>query len=336
MSKSPIKPPPRRRKRATTRSISTNSTNSIIQEITFAEALELFVTAKKAEGMRVRTIADYHVHMKYFVQYLKEFYPEKKHIQDITTDVIRNYITYLRDGRSLAHSTINIRLRTLRCKLRFWHAEGYLESNPFDSRVKLLRTDHTTPKMGLSEKEVKQLLSVLDKRTYTGFRDYVIILLLIDCGLRINELCHLELDHFDLKQSTVTVPSHISKNRKSRVLPITRKVLKLIFELHEENKKFFDESNFLFLTYYGDQMESDTFRRRLNTYSKKTGLNELHPHRFRHTFAKDYLLSGGDIVTLQLLLGHSDLSTTRRYLNLDSSHIKEQHRKHSPVTRYLK
>lgn len=77
MSKSPIKPPPRRRKRATTRSTSPNSTNSIIQEITFAEALELFVTAKKAEGMRVRTIADYHVHMKYFVQYLKEFYPEK-------------------------------------------------------------------------------------------------------------------------------------------------------------------------------------------------------------------------------------------------------------------
>jgi integrase/recombinase XerD len=252
---------PRRRKRASTRGTSTNSTDTIITEITIEEALELFVLAKKAEGMRERTISDYYVHMNYFTQYLEEFYPDVKHIQEITTDIIRSYITYLRDKRKLANSTINIRLRTLRCKLRFWYSEGYISSNPFDNRVKLLRTDLAPPKVGLSEKEVKKLLNATNKRMYIGFRDYVIILLLLDCGLRINELCNLEFKHLDAKQSTVTVPSHISKNRKTRVLPVSRKVMKLIFELHEENKRFFDESEYLFLTAYGDQMESDTFRR---------------------------------------------------------------------------
>ncbi|MGX9706962.1 tyrosine-type recombinase/integrase [Laceyella tengchongensis] len=127
---------------------------SMVQELTFDEALELFVTAKKAEGMRPRTIHDYYKHMEWFRRFLSEFYPDVTTIQQLTPEVIRSYITYMKDERSpyegderrekaikgLSVNTINIRLRTLRVMCRFWYSEGYLSANPME-KIKLLKSD---------------------------------------------------------------------------------------------------------------------------------------------------------------------------------------------------
>ncbi|MCH5586031.1 phage integrase SAM-like domain-containing protein [Shimazuella sp. AN120528] len=107
--------------------------------------------------MRPRTIHDYYQHMGWFQRFLSSFYPDIKHIQQLTTDLIRNYINYLKDERNpfagidkrerarkeLAVSTINIRLRTLRTMCRFWTEEGHLSTNPM-GKVKLLKSDRLT------------------------------------------------------------------------------------------------------------------------------------------------------------------------------------------------
>ncbi|MCH5586030.1 site-specific integrase [Shimazuella sp. AN120528] len=189
---------------------------------------------------------------------------------------------------------------------------------------------------GFTDKELKKLFGVLDTRQYSCFRDKVIMLFLLDTGIRINELVNVEIQHLDVKRLTFTIPSEIAKNRRSRTIPVSRKMMKLLMELHEENKSYFEPTEFLFLTAYGEQMITSTFRRRLYKYAKEAGVKRATPHMFRHTFARNYLLNGGDIFTLQQILDHSDITTTRRYIQMDKEHIKAQHRQYSPASKYLR
>ena len=84
---------------------------------------------------------------------------------------------------------------------------------------------------------------------------------------------------------------------------------------------------------FGDDFTADAYRRRLNRLKKKLDIPKLHPHTFRHTFARNYILNGGDIFTLQKILDHADIQTTRKYIQMDKEHIREQHNKFSPVRR---
>lgn len=327
--------------------VSHSATNTI--ELTFKDALELFVNAKRAEGMRDRTIHDYYRHMGWFTRYLNEYFPEVTTIQLLTPNVIRSYINYMRDERTpyegvlnrektdkgLAVNTINIRLRTLRTMCRFWANEGYLRSDPME-KVNLLKNDSVDDLTGYTEKELKKLFGVLDLRQYSCFRDKVIMLLLLDTGIRINELVNVKLSRLDKKQLTLTIPAEIAKNGKSRTIPVSIKVMKLLLELDNENKLYFEPTEYLFLTAYGDRMITNTFRRRLYKYAKESGVARATPHMFRHTFARDYLVNGGDLFTLQLILDHADITTTRRYIQMDKEHVKEQHRRYSPAAKYLK
>lgn len=84
---------------------------------------------------------------------------------------------------------------------------------------------------------------------------------------------------------------------------------------------------------YGDDFTADAFRRRLNRLKKKLNIPKLPPHIFRHTFARNYILNGGDVFTLQKILDHADIQTTRKYIQMDSEHSRLQHNKFSPVRR---
>lgn len=320
-----------------------------VYRMSFKDALNAFVIAKKAEGMRPRTISDYHKHMQYLTEFLTEHHPEVTTIQDLTPTIIRDYINYMKydrvqfDGiegrdkgvKGLSDMTINVRLRTLKAMCRFWHAEGYLPTNPAEN-IKLMKMDEDEDSLeGFTNAELKRLFGVLDTRQFSHYRDKVMFLLLLDTGIRVNELVNVKITWLDQKQLTLTVPAEISKNRKARDIPVTRKVMKMLLELHEETKEYFGETEYLFLTAYGDLMTADAFRRRLWKYAKKAGLKRATPHMFRHTFARDYLLNGGDVFTLQRILDHADIATTRRYVQMDTEHIKAQHAKFSPAHKYL-
>ena len=196
-------------------------------ELTFQEALEIFVTAKKAEGMRPRTIHDYYKHMEWFQRFLSEFHPDITKIQQLTPEIIRSYIAYMKEERKpyagveereketkgLSVNTINIRLRTLRVMCRFWTEEGYLPVNPME-KIKLLKSDSVDDLRGFTEKELKNLFGVLDTRQYSGFRDKIIMLLMLDTGIRINEVCNIRIQYLDRNRLTLTIPAEVAKNRK--------------------------------------------------------------------------------------------------------------------------
>lgn len=310
------------------------------------EAFEVFIRAKKADGVREGTIKGYYEVMRYFKQWLNA---DIANVNEITADMIRSYINYLRTERTpyaedehrkksrkgLSVHTINIRIRTLSTMFRFLFTEGMIPINPM-ANISQVRDDAREEVPGLSDNEIDAILSSYDDRQFAQWRDKTLVLLLLDTGLRIGEALSLTAEQIDFKQLTVYVPSQIAKNRKDREIPISREVAKRLRQLLDETQQYFGEDARVFMNAYGEELTDDAFRRRLNRLKRKLNIPRLHPHMFRHTFARNYILNGGDIFTLQKILDHADIQTTRKYVQMDTEHIREQHNKFSPVRNIMK
>ncbi|MBP1080781.1 tyrosine-type recombinase/integrase [Bacillus capparidis] len=329
-------------------SAQSNRTRVGMERYTLDEALEAFIKAKEAEGVRPRTIHDYRKHIQYLKMFLKECNYDISDINELTAKVIREYIIYMKQTKmaykgienrekevaGLSVNTINIRLRTLKTMCNFWFREQIIGTNPI-SNIKQVKDDEHTEVQGLNDEELNKLLGYFNTREYAQWRDKVLILLLLDTGMRINEAVNLKLVHIDFKLLTIHIPSEISKNRKGRDVPITREVAKLLQELHNETSNYFHECDYVFYNAYGEVFTAEAFRRRLNRIKKRIGFKKLHPHMFRHTFCRNFILNGGDIFTLQKIVDHADIKTTRNYLQMEKEHINQQHNKYSPVRKYL-
>jgi integrase/recombinase XerD len=310
------------------------------------EAIDIFIRAKTAEGLRPGTIKGYHDIFRYFRQWLND---DTTIIKEITSDKIRQYINYLRtertpyaedpirkqDGKGLSVYTINIRIRGLSTFFRFLFNEGIIPINPMKNILQV-RDDAHEEVPGIPDNHIDAILSSYDDRQFAQWRDKTLIILLLDTGLRIGEALSLTADQVDFKELTVTVPSQIAKNRKSREIPISREVAKRLRQLLDETEQYFGEGCNLFMNAFGEDFTAEAFRRRLNRLKRKLNIPKLHPHMFRHTFARNYVLNGGDIFTLQRILDHADIQTTRKYVQMDNEHIREQHNKFSPLRNIIK
>lgn len=320
------------------------------KRLTLQQALTLFVRAKETEGVRPRTVREYINHIGYLTDYLtEEVGVQEAYLDDLTGDLIREYINFMLTqkrrydssiGRQdktvgLSANTVNIRLRTLRTMCRFWHEEGYTETNPMKN-IKPVKTDQEDEVPGLSDAELEVIFASFDETQFAEWRDKVLCTLLLDTGLRINEAVSLTIDRIDFRVYTIYVPSQIAKNRRNREVPISREVAKLLKELHEESSRYFGEIEEVFITAYGEPLTTDAFRKRLNRLKATLGLERLSPHMFRHTFCRNYLLNGGDLFTLQKIVDHADIKTTRKYIQMNTEHVRAQHHKYSPVKRLLK
>jgi integrase/recombinase XerD len=313
---------------------------------TIDEAIDIFIKAKTAEGVRQGTIKGYHDIFRYFTEWLADDFTN---ISEISSDTIRNYINYLRVERTpyaedpqrkrtskgLSVHTVNIRIRGLSTFFRFLFNEGIIPMNPMKN-IMQVRDDEHDEVQGIPDKQIDVILSSYNDSQFAQWRDKTLILLLLDTGLRIGEALSLTTEQIDFKGLTITVSSKIAKNRKSREIPISREVAKRLSQLLYETQQYFGENCQLFMNAYGEDFTADAFRRRLNRLKKKIDISKLHPHMFRHTFARNYILNGGDIFTLQKILDHADIQTTRKYVQMDTEHIREQHNKFSPLRSIIK
>lgn len=317
---------------------------------TLQQALTLFVRAKESQGMRPRTINEYIRHIGYLTDYLTEIRGVlEPFVDDLSGDVIREYVRYLltekrrykeSSGRrdktvGLAPDTVNIRLRTLKTMCRFWHAEGIAKINAMEN-VKFVSKDEGDEVPGLSDATVDLILSSFDETQFSEWRDKVICLLMLDTGLRPTEAVELTIDRVDFRMLTIYVPSQVAKNKRNREVPVSKEVAKLLKELYDESLSYFGETEHFFNTAYGEPMTADSFRKRLNRRKERLGLEKLSPNQFRHTFCRSYLFNGGDIFTLQKIVDHADIKTTRKYVQMESEHVRSQHNKYSPIKRIYK
>jgi len=315
---------------------------------TIEEAFNLFLRVKEAENVKPRTRKEYDVQYRYFTEWFDGYAPNVTCIQEITTSMIRDYIHYLayertkyegnpykkdeyKQEKGLSPYTVNIRIRFLKSWFNVLVKERILPSSPMQT-IKLMKVDEDT-KEPLTEEEVRLLLKQPNQRLYAQYRDYVMMTLFIDSGMRVNEVCALDVDDIDFKSRYIHLPATKNKNRKTRIIPLSSETIRLILELINETKQYFD-TNAVFVSNFGERLTIDAIRSSLYKYAKKAGIKKtVSPHSFRRFYAKQCSLNGMDIFTLQRTLGHADISTTRKYIQLEKEDLIRQHNLYSPLQR---
>ncbi|WP_426867616.1 tyrosine-type recombinase/integrase [Bacillus cereus] len=170
--------------------------------------------------------------------------------------------------------------------LRFFVDEELGESNPL-KQVKDVNEPQEEIAV-LTIDELRRLLDAPNKRSYSDFRDYVIMNLLLDTFLRISEALSLTVNDIDFSTKVITVRATIAKSRKVRIVSIKNTSANLLKDLIKKNKEF--ETDHVFVTNYGEHMDCNHFQKRLKKYAEESGITKrLYPHLFRHTGATMFL-----------------------------------------------
>ncbi|MEC1768315.1 tyrosine-type recombinase/integrase [Schinkia azotoformans] len=319
--------------RTTNRKYSRNSTGKSIRvdlNLTLEEMFERFISFKQTEGLQERTLNDYYMHFTMLMDYIGKDITR----DEITEDLFLDYSAYMIHERGLAPHTVNLRIRTMRAFIRYCFKEGWIDV-PIHEKFKPIKVEEDTLE-SLTPAELKVLFSVVDTSTYAGFRDLVMLHVLLDTMVRISELLAMKRENVDLKTGLIKLNASGTKTKKYRVVPLSSKTIKLLQEYIAESADFNEDT--LFLTYDGRPMNDHTFRAKMKEYGELAGIKNkrVSPHTLRHSGALLYILNGGDPFSLQACLGHRDLSMVRKYIQMTNTDVKRQHNQFSPLKSVFK
>ena len=205
-----------------------------------------------------------------------------------------------------------------------------MEVNPFN-KVKIpmppLKVIPT-----FSDSQIEQLLRAINTKTAVGYRNFAIILTLLDTGIRISELCSLKIEKLWLEDGIAKV---LGKGNKERMIPIGKQLQRILWHYIDRCRPEPNTTNndFVFLTKAGRPLTQRRVQKMMTDYGQKAKLAGIRcsPHTLRHTAAISFLRNGGDVFSLQRLLGHASLEMTRRYCELADIDVKRAHSMASPV-----
>lgn len=288
-----------------------------------------FLKRKMLQGLADVTLEDYQMYKKTLDDYLEQVLGLHESIT-LKIEYFIEYINYMKLQKQYSNNTINIRLRYIKSYLNWLQEEEYLKEN-FNKKIKLMKIPKDTVQ-ALNGSEVKKLLKQIDTNTFTGFRDYTLFLTILDTGIRVKEALALEIEDINLESSIITVTAKKSKTRNVRFLPISKRVSRLLNELTKLSKKY--NSNHVFINEYGTQLQYLGIRSSMQRYSKKAGV-KCTLYMLRHTFATNAVKANMDIFSLQRIMGHVELSTTRKYVQLDTKTIQEKHKQANVLEKLL-
>lgn len=181
-----------------------------------------------------------------------------------------------------------------------------------------MHTNKSLPKY-LKEREVQKLLNAPRREK---LRDRLILRLLYKCGLRVSELCNLQIEHIDFSDSTLMIRG--GKGGKDRLVPVDHGTLDMIEYFIEE-----ETTGSVVLSERNEKLSTRQVERLVAEYGKKAGIEQhVHPHMLRHSFAVHCLKSGMNLRTVQKMLGHSSLTTTQIYLDITGDDVKQDYFEH--------
>ncbi len=306
------------------------------------DAIKSLLIATKAEGRSLQTVEAYRRKLKPLVEFLGDVSVEK-----ITTDDLRRYIADSMDRRvryahhawhrpqvgGLSIFTVASRVRAVKRLFNFLESEGLLKENPV-RRIRTPRPRNTTPKAVEMESFVA-LLETTKSEKVEDLRDRAIILVLADTACRVAGLCGLRVTDVNMSTSLIVLTEKGSKARMVPFNPPTREALKAWMQVRPQ-----DRGPWLFVSQGGTKRAQGRLSpsgviQMLKRRAKKAGAQgPVNPHAFRHFFAREFLLSGGDLGTLADLMGHSSVEVTKSSYGIFTiGELQEKHRRHSPVAR---
>jgi integrase/recombinase XerD len=247
----------------------------------------------------------------------------------ITPAVVREFLASEQErvsAMTAAHSYI-----TLRAFFRFLLREEWLTTNPME-KVEKIRVPRKVVQTFTAE-QIEQMLAACNRRSFNGLRLRTIIPTLLDCGLRVSELCGPRLEDISWDGGTLRV---MGKGSRERVAPFGEATRQAVMAYRARRGEL-PGQDALFVTCYGDALNRHEAHRLVSNCGRKAGVTGMRcsPHTFRHTCAVMYLRNGGDAFSLQKLLGHSSLEMTRRYAELAQTDVIDRHRACSPGDQFL-
>lgn len=278
------------------------------------------------KGLSQNSLAAYRRDLLFFARWLFS-QASPVGLMDVSHAILSSYLD-TRDGRFDRRSTARM-ISVLRGFYQYQVRVEALESDPM-SKIELPKLGRTLPKV-LTEKDVEALLEAPDVGEPIGLRDRAMLELLYACGLRVTELVSLETHQINLRQGVVRL---VGKGNKERLVPMGEEALNWIERYYKEARAELipsASSQVLFPSLRGQTMTRQTFWHRIKRYVVEAGIQaSVSPHTLRHAFATHLLNHGADLRVVQLLLGHSDLSTTQIYTYVAQHRLKEIHAKHHP------
>lgn len=259
----------------------------------------------RAEGVSDRTVVLYNQSIKQFSAWLVANDREPV-LTEMNRGAIREWLAQLADVREAG--TVRMRYRGLFRFCGWLLDEGEIDEHPMKTLTPPVAKAKPVPV--LSDEELTALIKAVTGKTFDKRRDEAVVRLLLDCGIRVSELCGLTLDDVDLDQAMAIV-----KGKGSKVRPIyfgarTTAALDRYKRLRARHR--WAHLDALFLTQRG-AISPDGVRERMKVIGAEAGIENLHPHRFRHTFAHDYLMNGGQERDLKRLAGWSSDVMLERY-----------------------
>lgn len=228
------------------------------------------------------------------------------------------------DGRTVARHLV-----TIRNFFRFALIEGYISEDPA-ATIESPRFQQSLPAF-LSVAEVDRVLAQPDTSTVVGLRDRALIETMYSAGLRVSELCNLRVDDLQMDPGCLRC---IGKGNKERLVPIGKRALAIVRKyLRNARPKLLrgKASPYLFINQRRGKIDRITFWKLLGAYGRQAGLRKpLTPHMLRHSFATHLLDRGADLRSVQMMLGHSDISTTQIYTHVMEERLKHVYKAHHP------
>jgi site-specific recombinase XerD len=285
---------------------------------TWEEALGQYLSFKQAEGLRPITVKGHR-------QVVTLFF--KRHPEAWEGGSSLKAAVYAFFGEKVKPATYNIRLAYLSSFFKWCVKEGIFPENPL-AGFKRRKAEGRV--VNLEAATLQQLIALPDKKTFAGLRDYALILLTLDTGIRPKEAFSLLPGDVNLRSLEVYVRSDVAKTKVSRTLPVSHATAEAIQSLLRARHPAWKDTVPVFCTQDGTPLNRHTWNDRLEAYSKQLGVR-IRPYDLRHAFALHFLRSGGNALALQRTLGHTDLAMTKRYVALTQQDLREQHALASPL-----
>ncbi len=278
-----------------------------------------YLTLEK--GYSHNTIEAYRRDLKGFFNFIN------KDWNDVTKEDVLSYLRELKK-KNISQRSSSRALSAFKTFFKYLILEGAIKVNPL-SGIKGMRQTKFLPTY-LTIEEVEELLSLQDLSNPTGKRDKAILELMYATGLRASEIVELRMEDIELDEGFIYV---MGKGGKRRMVPtgeIALKYLRIYLDVREEFLSG-KGSNYVFLNYTGEPLTRQGLWKIIKKYGKKIGIaDKLTPHTLRHSFATHLLERGADLRSIQIMLGHSRISTTQIYTHIAAERLKRMWEKYHP------
>lgn len=288
----------------------------VTKEITLNELLDKFLLVKEAQGTGQAAMNDYR-------NCIKRFICSSGGIDTLNEDVLRFFSSI----PNTSPARYNKPYQNLNAFFNWMVDQKYIEANPIKiNRLSKKKDDGNIKPIDLDK--LQKYINTLDKETYIGLRNYVVIMIMLDTGIRTSELLGLHERDYDILNKNLTIDKNIAKTRKKRIVYLSPKTAKILEDFLDIKPDEWED--WLIPNYEGHQLKVTYLDKSFAKHSEVCGV-KITPYQLRHSFATLFLKCGGDLFTLQHLMGHSDLRMTKRYTELDEEFINSQHQTYSPV-----